>query len=96
MHASSLPTGDRVEEPDTTRSPTSAKPGSELPAYALAVSDGNYFRGWRFGGRPATTPHVGRAKVFTGKRALDETMSKLRRRGVRCTVVNVILKIRRI
>ena len=89
MHDSSLPTGDRVDA--TGPMPTPASDG--LPAFALMISGRGFVRAWRRGREPVMTRQISRARVFTvAKRAVTE-LAKLRRRGMQCSVVPVVLKI---
>jgi hypothetical protein len=90
VHDLSLPSGDRCDHVVALPSTIQI---DERPGFALMITGRGYYRSWRRGGRPQTTLQIRRAKFFSVKASADSEIARLKRRGMDCSILPVVLKI---
>ena len=93
MHDYSLPPGDRLGPPDSAPPPKSVAPATERPGFAVMIAGHGYYRKWRRGRGPLTTLQIRRARVYTAQQTVESEVARLRRCGLRCSVVPLVIKI---
>ena len=89
MHDNSLPAADRIAPPASSRA---ANIGRQ-PAVAIGLGQRGYFRAWCRRGGCISVKTLARARLFPREatETIENTIARLRRKGIEATIVEVTI-----